>query len=387
MNTIVRTACAALAAALVASGCTRAALNLGQVIGAPPVDSIAVDLFLIGDAGLPAPRDEPVLEGLKRAIRWDPSRSYVVFLGDNLYPAGLPPEGHPYRDEAERILNEQVDVLRDTRVRGLFVPGNHDWEAGGAGGWDAVRRQAEYLKRKGGDQVEFLPRGGCPGPEAVDLGDAVRIIALDTQWWLHDAAKPRGPESGCAVYTDTQVIDSVRALLRTAGTRVTVVAAHHPLVSGGEHGGYFDWPTYAFPLYPWARRGGFADQDIASTGYRRMIRVLTAAFQPERPLVYAAGHDHNLQVLRRDPAGYLLVSGGGIYGHTSQVRAITGTRYVNRASGFMRLTVLTDGRVRLAVVLVDAEGRPSENYSTWLDRPLGQPVPARAVAEGGGDDA
>jgi hypothetical protein len=376
----VRSTCAALVAALLASGCGRPVYNLGKVIGAAPPDSIAMDVFLIGDAGLPAPKDEPVLEGLKRAIRWDPGRSFVVFLGDNVYPAGIPPEGTPYRAEAERILDEQLDVLRDTRARGLFVPGNHDWEAGGAGGWDAIRRQAEYVEGKGGDLVEFLPRGGCPGPEVLDLGDAVRLIALDTQWWLHDQAKPRSADSGCAAYTDAQVIDSVRAALRTAGPRLTVVVGHHPIVSGGEHGGYFDWPSYLVPFYPWARRGGFADQDIASTGYRRMIRVLTAAFQPERPVVYAAGHEHNLQVLRRNPAGYLLVSGGGIYGHTSQVRAITGSRYINRASGFMRLTVLRDGRARLAVVLVDSKGEPSENFSMWLDRPAGTPAPVRAAA-------
>jgi hypothetical protein len=243
------------------------------------------------------------------------------------------------------------------------------------------------VEEKGGDRVRFLPKGGCPGPEVVDVGREVRLVVMDTQWWLHDFAKPTSAASGCATYTDTQVIDSVRAALRGAAGRLTVVVGHHPLVSGGEHGGYFDWPSYLIPAYPWARRGGFADQDISSTGYRRMIRVLTAAFQPERPVVYAAGHEHNLQVLRRNPAGYLLVSGGGIYGHTTQVRAITGSRYINRASGFMRLTVLRDGRVRLAVILVNAEGETSENFSMWVDRPAGIPVQAPAATRAEGTDA
>ncbi|HEV2149150.1 MAG TPA: metallophosphoesterase [Longimicrobiaceae bacterium] len=378
---MIRSLCAATVAALLAGGCAKPVYNLGKVIGAVSPDSVALDLFLIGDAGLPAPRGEPVLQALKRTLRWDPHRSYVVFLGDNVYPAGLPPEGHPYRKEAERILDEQVEVLRDTRTRGLFVPGNHDWEAGGNGGWDAVQRQAEYVLDRGNGLAEYLPRGGCPGPEVVDVGEEVRIVALDTQWWLHDGPKPRTASSGCAAVSDQQVIDSVRAVLRSAGRRATVVVAHHPLVSGGEHGGYFDWPTYVFPLYPWARKGGFGDQDVSSSGYRRMIRVLSTAFVPEPPLVYAAGHEHNLQVLRRDPARYLLVSGGGIYGHITQVRAITGTRYANRASGFMRLSILRDGRVRLAVILVDAEGETTENYSAWLERPRGEPAPAAASIE------
>jgi hypothetical protein len=386
VSRVFRAFCAATVAALLAGGCARPVYNLGKVVGAVSPDSVALDLFLIGDAGLPAPGGDPVLQALERTLRWDPNRSYVVYLGDNVYPAGIPPEGHAYREEAERILDEQVEVLRDTRTRGLFIPGNHDWEAGGGGGWDAVRRQAEYVLDVGDGLAEYLPRGGCPGPEVVDVGEEVRLVALDTQWWLHDGPKPRDASSGCATFSDQQVIDSVRTLLRTAGERATVVVAHHPLVSGGEHGGYFDWPTYLFPFYPWARRGGFADQDVGTTGYRRMIRVLTAAFSPEPPLVYAAGHEHNLQVLRRDPARYLLVSGGGIYGHTSQVRAITGTRYANRASGFMRLTFLRDGRIRLAVILVDAEGETTENYSAWLERPRGEPTPA-VVSTGEGTDA
>ncbi len=387
MRIVVRNVCAALAAALLASGCGKPHFNLGKVIDAVSRDSVALDLYLIGDAGLPAPTGEPVLDALKRTLAEDPDRSFVVYLGDNVYPAGLPAEGNAYRAEAERILDEQVEVLRDTRTQGIILPGNHDWEAGGRGGWDAIRRQAAYVEEKGGDRVRFLPRGGCPGPEVVDVGREVRLLVLDTQWWLHDFAKPTSAASGCATYTDAQVIDSVRAALRGAAGRLTVVVGHHPLVSGGEHGGYFDWPSYLIPAYPWARRGGFADQDISSTAYRRMIRVLTAAFQPERPVVYAAGHEHNLQVLRRDPAGYLLVSGGGIYGHTTQVRAITGSRYINRASGFMRLTVLRDGRVRLAVLLVNARGEATENFSMWVDRPAGTPVQAPAATRAGGTDA
>src|SRR2546422_8176212 len=30
------------------------------------------------------------------------------------------------------------------------------------------------------------PGGGCPGPRVVDLAGGVRLVALDTEWWLHD---------------------------------------------------------------------------------------------------------------------------------------------------------------------------------------------------------
>jgi hypothetical protein len=53
----------------------------------------------------------------------------------------------------------------------------------------------------------------------------------------------------------------------------------------------------------------------------------------------------------------------------------------------MRLTVLRDGRVRLAVLLVNAEGEATENFSMWVDRPAGTPVQAPAATRAEGTDA
>ncbi len=160
-----------------------------------------------------------------------------------------------------------------------------------------------------------------------------------------------------------------------------MVVGHHPLVSGGEHGGYFDWPTY-FQLHPVVRIGGvFARQDVTGEEYTRLRVYMQSAFQVNPPLIYAAGHEHNLQVFRRAPARYQVVSGAGIYGHTTAVRAITGTQYARRASGFQRVTFLKDGRVRLGVLVVDANGRMREDFSTFLDTQGLPPVQLSTEAE------
>ena len=90
----------------------------------------------------------------------------------------------------------------------------------------------------------------------------------------------------------------------------------------------------------------------------------------------ASGHDHALQVIRGGRsgitwAGYQLVSGAGILGHSSVVRDIDGTLFQREAAGFMRLDVTRDGRMRLSVTTVVPEGeRPigesAEVYSLWL---------------------
>ncbi len=358
---------------LLLTGCGRSFLNLGDEFEALPADSVAIDLYLIGDAGLPAPGGEPVLKALREAISEDPDRSLVVFLGDNVYPHGLPDSAAPDRDEAERILNAQIDAVKEAGGRGIFVPGNHDWDAGSPRGWRAIVRQQRYIDERGEGLVRMLPSYGCPGPEVEDLGRAMRLVFLDTQWWLQRGPKPVGEDSACrGASTEGGVVDSLRTVIAGAEGRAVVVFGHHPVASGGPHGGYFDWPTYIFAPYPWARRLGFSDQDFGNPEYQELIAALTRAFRPQRPLIYAAGHEHNLQVFRRDPAYYLLVSGAGIYGHTEKVRAITGTRYANRASGFMRMSVLRSGQIRLAVIVVGADGEAREDFAVWLTRRPGQ---------------
>jgi hypothetical protein len=40
----------------------------------------------------------------------DPGRSLTLYLGDNIYPRGLPREGAPDRREMERRLDVQIEA-------------------------------------------------------------------------------------------------------------------------------------------------------------------------------------------------------------------------------------------------------------------------------------
>lgn len=360
-----------LAVVPVLGGCTR---YVYETVTTQPIAEadIAVDLFLIGDAGAPHLPEEPVLKALNRMIRYDPNRTFVVYLGDNLYPDGLADSTDMERRRiGEQVLAAQVDAVRSAGSRAIFVPGNHDWQAGGPEGWETLRRQERFLERYAEENAELLPGRGCPGPEVRDVGERLRLILLDTQWWLHtEGLKPLHPESDCPYDSSEEVEAAIQAALREAGDRVTVVAAHHPIVSGGHHGGYFDWPAYLFPPYLVARRmGWFAPQDVGSREYRLMIDALERAFAPHPPTVYAAGHEHNLQIINGDYARYMLVSGTGIYGHTTPVQVIPQSVYARAVAGFMRISIRSDGWARLAVIEVDSEGNAREDFSFWMETP------------------
>jgi len=371
---------AAVACMLAFQACA-AARHLAPAPPAPsaPTGEIDVTLFLIGDAGAPAspPASEPVLVALRTAVATSPA-PVIVYLGDNLYPAGLPDSTAAGRREAERRLDEQLRVTRETGVRTFFVPGNHDWGNGAPG----LRRQEAFIRAGGGGRATLLPPNGCPGPAIADVGATVRVIALDTEWWLQDDARPSNASS-CPELSSAQIIGSLNTAVRDAGERVVIVVAHHPLRTGGPHGGHFGWEDHIFPLraikpwlviplpivgslYPIARAHGVSSQDVSSRAYRRLRAALDSVFVRSRPLVYAAGHEHGLQVIAGTSTRWLLVSGGGTYGHFSHTTALDSARFARKASGFMRIDVLRDRRARLAVDLVNADGSRTETYSLWL---------------------
>lgn len=373
-----------LCSAVLAVACTATVRKAASVVPLPPAPSVETRLYLIGDAGSPDPQGEPVLEALSRELAQAPQQSLAVFLGDNVYPRGLPDPSAPDRADGERKLGAQIDAVVTAGAHGLFIPGNHDWDRHGIRGWDRCRFEAACVAEKGGPRVSLLPAGGCPGPVVRDVGSQLRLVVLDTQWWLQRGPKPEGPDSGCEAGSEPAVVEALRAALAGAGARHVIVLAHHPLVSGGTHGGHFGWRDHLFPLrafkgwlwlplpglgsiYPLARLGGAFSQDIPSAANRHMRESLESALAEHPPFIWASGHEHGLQVLAGRSAKWLLVSGAGIYGHTRTPKRLDTTRFASGGAGFMRLDVARSGGVRLGVLVVDREGRATERFSLDLD--------------------
>ena len=341
----------------------------------PPPPSPAADLeavvFLIGDAGYATP-DDPIIQQLHSDVLGVPSdaEAVVVFLGDNIYWSGLHEPSHPEHETDAAHLDAQIDVVRGTAARGIFVPGNHDWGYKDERGMAQMRRQGDYVAAaaRQGANVAMLPPAGCPGPMPVPVAESVLLVAIETDLWLRDDA----PADDCLHPSTGEALAALSQILidnRNGEDRHVVVIAHHPLKTYGPHGGYFGLKDQFFPgtnlwaplyiplpfLYPIVRNSGVTRQDLSNPRYRRMVDQFAAAVaeSASRPLVWAAGHDHNLQVFRTGEIGveYTLVSGAGSYlTDVGQDDALFAAGRQHGELGYMRMEFFRDGNVVLSVI-------------------------------------
>lgn len=321
---------------------------------ADPADVDAV-VFLVGDAGATDRLRSPLLIRLQQDIeRWSAalasdSAVSVIFLGDNVYPRGVRDSTHPgFPTDTTRLWN-QIRLLGgpaavEHATTGWFLSGNHDWgNMRGERGIQRLVNMQEQLSRasEAGPHVALLPPAGTPGPIVRDLRRNVRIILIDTNWYL------QGPSTR----PQTEFFDRLEDALRTAGDRDVIVAAHHPWDTSGPHGVVEG--GRAFGLYYLLEKTGTLVQDLNSPVYRDFIRRfrlrVMAAGRP--PLIFAAGHDHSLQVLagtfEGDPV-HILISGAA--SKVSPVSQIEGLRYASSRPGYMMLVFGKDGRLSLFVV-------------------------------------
>jgi len=293
----------------------------------PPSASPAFQLFLIGDAGKPSLNPlEPTFRLLQQDLEKATERSAVVFLGDNLYPHGLHGRTADSREQEEKYLMAQIDLLRQFKGRGFFIPGNHDWANGRGKGWQNLRNQQRFITNALQNEAVFYPKHGCPGPVELPLSEDLVLIVVDTQWWLHGAEKP-GEDADCEAKTDDELLIQLEGLVRKNKHKHVVVVGHHPMYSVGTHGGNAPPQTHIFPLtdikkdlyvplpvlgsvYYFYRTVVGNIQDLPHPRYKRMQQAMTEIFKSHPNLIYACGHDHNLQYQQRQGVHYV-VSGAG----------------------------------------------------------------------------
>ena len=141
---------------------------------------IAHSFYLIGDAGNIANNaNSNVLKMFESELSKASKNSTALFLGDNIYPKGLPKKGSDGRNNAEQQLNAQINAVSNFKGEAIFIPGNHDWYSQGLKG---LKRQENYIEDNLGKNT-FLPENGCP-LERINISDEIeaeiKVVSFDS---------------------------------------------------------------------------------------------------------------------------------------------------------------------------------------------------------------
>lgn len=278
----------------------------------------AFSLFLIGDAGDDTKQND-VHKTLQKHLEKN-QQAGVLFLGDNIYPRGL--DGSK---DAELKLLTQLSMLKNFKGDWYFIPGNHDWAKGRWRGYKNILRQAKYINKYAKDslmeetgQTHFLPEGGLPGPITREFGNTVLIFS-DTDWWLHrqffhkvgrdDTYK----KMGVAYF---KRLDSILTNIEKQ-QKIAIFLSHHPIVNYGEHGVnpnkklYYSLVNYTpLQLFGLVGVNRALNSEMTQPRYARLANSIYTILAKHKNVIAIAGHEHNLQAIKRDNHLFL-ISGSG----------------------------------------------------------------------------
>jgi hypothetical protein len=355
-------------------------------------DSINQRIFLIGDAGDMNSTTHPVIDWLKKNINWNDERNAVIFLGDNVYPLGLPLEGDPTYPHSKAILDDQISLVKDKKAKAFFIPGNHDWRNGKLGGWEQAVNQVDYINSLQLKNVQAWPLNGCPGPIEVELSDKVVVVLIDSQWFLYLHDKP-GPGSNCSSKTLDEFGTELAEIAASHPNQMLVIATHHALYSYGPHGGDYTWREHLFPftainpnlyiplpiigsIYPLARGVFGSVQDIPHPLYKTMINTIEAVMRKHPYSIAVAGHDHGLQFIIRnslkDTLSYVVSGSGSVL---SRIKPGRYSKFSDANIGFSVIEVWKSGRTDVKFYNLSSKDFDDPTYTHALKTILPPPPP------------
>ncbi len=314
------------------------------------------------------------LATLQKQLLTEESPYTLIHLGDIVQPGK--PENWP----------QDLDLLFNLVKEGengqiIFTPGDKDWDNSERDGLQMVRELEILIESQQDGANIFLPSEGCPGPEVIDLSPTLRLIVINTQWWLHPYDIPEAPDADCNNLTKEEFIESLEETIEESVGRNILLVGHHPVKSSGVYGGHMTFETHLFPYadakpgnrIPVPILGSFhaafrqnvgTVRDMASENYKDFIDHMREILSSHPGLIYTSAHDYSLQLLEYEK-GYQVVSGSMIENEPTGKEP--GELFSSSQYGYAKLEYYNSGKIQIRYYEAGAE-ESTELYSTQLFR-------------------
>lgn len=336
---------------------------------------ISHTVYLIGDAGISEDGTaNATLMSFKSNLDKADKNSTAIFLGDNIYPAGMPDkkeEPAKYK-VAKSYLDAQLSVLENYEGKPLFIPGNHDWYAEGLSG---LKRQQEYIQKKLDSKKVFFPKNGCP-IEKIEINDEVVIIAIDTEWYLTNWDKHPNMNDDCEIKDREKFFEEMEGLIKKNANKTTIIALHHPMTSYGIHGGQFSLKQHLFPanngvplpvigsvINLLRKTTGASQEDLSNKRYNQLRKRIITLAQYSEKVIFVSGHEHTLQYIVEENTPQIISGAGSKEGAT---KLLNGSQFSTGKMGYAKLEIYKDGSSNVQFYGVNSGAKEEDLFTTQV---------------------
>ena len=260
-----------------------------------------------------------------------------------------------------RKLFEQLTQFEKGQI--VVIPGDRDWADSGKDGWEDVKKLEKLIKSFDYDNVKWALKKGCPGPKIIELTQGIYLAVINTQWWNHPYEKPGPADADCKISTTDDFKEELEDIMDDETSRNLIIAGHFPVISLGEYGGHFSLRSHLFPFtelidwfylplpiigsyYPSYRKNVGTNKDISNENFNNFRKLMGNIISHHHSLVYVSGHEHNLQILKKE-TNYFINSGspdkpGYTVGDSDAL-------YSESVSGLIELIYYDNGKVATKV--------------------------------------
>lgn len=311
------------------------------------INTETTNIFLIGDAGEPqhdgtAPK---ALQAMQKQFSQADKNDILLFLGDNIYPAGLPSENETDYQAALHSLDVQLDIAKTFPGKTIFIPGNHDWYHDIKG----LKRQEDRVEAALGKNA-FLPQNGCP-IKKVNVNDNTVMLVVDSQWYITNWNKQPTINDDCDIKTREDFLDEFRSEIKKARGKTTLVAIHHPMYSSGPHDNRYSFKSHLSPLPVLGTlknvirtTSGISNADMSNRFYTELRKNIIAASQENDKVIFLSGHEHILGYFEADNL-VQIISGSG--SKLSPTRVRNTNDYSHSTHGYTVLNIAKNQAVNV----------------------------------------
>jgi len=309
--------------------------------------------------------DASEFEAIQKIINDEKGDFTILVTGDFIDKDGFEKDQQP--DEIKKL--DRLIALAGDQGKIVFVPGDREWDDGEKGGLKKVKALEKFFKDKPKSSVRFLSEDGCVGPEIMDIGTHLRIVAIDTQWFLQKEKRPEEEDAKCGVLNEKEFWDVFDDAIADSDNRNVVVALHHPPVSYGQYAGYKLFKQHFTPPVIGSMIAAFHQnvgnrKDLSHHELKDAAGRLLSKARHHPGIIFVSGHEYDLQILY-DKKNYFINSGSLAEGRP--VAKGKKTIYKQKKTGFAKLVFSENGEVKVQAYSIDdrREIKPTFNQTLF----------------------